>query len=99
MPLVRAGLGENLDAPVSQLVILRGEGILIHANFPDGGFRRKLAAGESVNVDFPAIWPGGRARQCLELRRQLVGVIGKRIQVLSFQHQGAGVVLRLDADT
>src|SRR5262245_3581145 len=57
---VGAGLGEDFDAAVAELVVLRGKRILIDADFTDGRLRGKLARGEAVNVDLSAIGAGGR---------------------------------------
>src|ERR1035441_1597574 len=53
--LVRARLGEDLDAAQAELVILRREGILIELDLTDGFLRWKLAAAESVDEDGAAI--------------------------------------------
>ena len=65
MELVTAGLGQDFDASVTELVVFRGKGILVDANFADGGFGRKLAAGKPVDIDLAAIWPSGRAGESL----------------------------------
>ena len=56
--LIRAGLGEDFDSAVTQLVILRGKRILVDANLTNGRLGRKLPAGESVDVDLAAIGAG-----------------------------------------
>ena len=59
--LVGAGLGKDLDAAVAELVILRGERILVDADFADRRLGRKLPAGESIDEDLRAVRPGGRS--------------------------------------
>src|SRR5215469_10954369 len=89
--LVAARLGEDFDAPISQLVILRRKRILVDANLANCRLRRQLPAGKSVNVNLPAIGPGRRTRQRLQLRLQFVGIVGERLQVLAFDHERARV--------
>jgi hypothetical protein len=36
--LVRARLGENFNSSIAQRIVLRGKGILIDADFANGGF-------------------------------------------------------------
>jgi hypothetical protein len=95
MELVGAGLGEDFDAPVAQLVVLRRKGILVDADFADRRFWRKLAAGESIDIDLPAVRSSRRTGQRIQFVLQLVGIVGKRIQVvrvcvLELSEQGVG---------
>jgi len=62
---IRAWLGQNFDASVTQLVELRREGILIDANLANGGLRRKLPARKSINVNLSAVGSRRRTRQRL----------------------------------
>ena len=94
MPLVGAGLCENLDAAVADLVVLRRKRILIDANFADGSLGRKLAGCEAVNVKLPAVGPCRRAGQGLEVRLQFVRVVGKSVEFLSGDDDGARVIFR-----
>src|SRR5215813_6379687 len=55
---VGAGLGKDLDAAEAQAVELGGEGVRVDADFADGFFGRKLAAGETVDVDRAAVRTG-----------------------------------------
>ena len=98
MPFIRARLGENFDAAVSDFVILRRERILIYADFANGGFRRKLARGESVNVKLAAIRACRWACQCGEVGLQFVGVIGERVESCSGNDDRSSIVLRTYVD-
>ena len=53
--LVGAGLGEDFNAPVAKLVVLRREGVLVDADFADGRLWRELSAREAVDIDLSAI--------------------------------------------
>ena len=68
MKLIRTQLGKNLDAPVAEFVILRRERILVDADFANRGFRRKLPAGKTVNVNLTAIGPGRGSGERLQFR-------------------------------
>ena len=91
VPLVGARLGQDLDAAVAEFVVFRGKRILIDADLADGRFRRKLAAGESVDVDLAAVGPRRRPGQGLQIGLQFVGIIGKRFEVFALDDDGAGV--------
>ena len=58
MEFVRAGFGEDFDASVAELVVLRGEGIGVDANLTDGFFGGQLATAETIDED------GTAARAC-----------------------------------
>ncbi len=98
MELLGAGLGDDLDAPVADAVVFGGKRILVYANLEDGGLGRKLAAGESIDVDLAAVWSARRLRQLLEFSLQFVGVVGKGIEVFAPEDQAAGVLIGIDAD-
>ncbi len=98
MELLRAGLGDDLNAAVADAVVLGGKRILVDADLEDGGLGRKLAAGESVDVDLAAVRSGRGAGQLLEFSLQFVGVVGEGIEVVAFEDQGAGVLIGIDAD-
>jgi hypothetical protein len=95
---VGAGLGENLDASVAEAVVLRGEGILVDANFADGGFGRKLSAGEAVDVDLAAVGTGRGTGESLEFVGELIGIVGERVEVCALDDDGAGVGVGAGAD-
>src|SRR5579884_658219 len=95
---VGAGLGEDFDAAIAQVVVFRGERVLVDANLANGGFRRKLAAGEAVNVDLSPTGTGGGARKGFEIGLKIVGIIGERLEILAFQDDLAGVVALADFD-
>lgn len=54
--LVSARFGDNLDAAIAQLVVFRGERILIDPNFPDGILRGKLTCAKAVDENRAAAW-------------------------------------------
>ena len=93
MPGIRARLRENLDSTVTQLVVFRGKGILVNADFANGSLRRELSARKTVNIDLTAVGPGGRAGQRLQVLLQFVRIVGKSVEVLSGKHDGAGIAL------
>src|SRR5579863_3245853 len=99
MDLVGTWLGENFDAPIAQLVVVRGEWILIDSNFANGRLGRQLPARKSVNKDLSPIrtrsWTGERSQFVL----QLVGIVGKRIEIFALDHDGAGIAFRTGAHT
>ena len=99
MELVGAGLGEDFDAPVAQLVVLRRKWVLVDADFADRRFWRKLAAGKSIDIDLPAVGACRRTGQRIEFVLQLVGIVGKRIQILALDDDGSRVAVRTGADT
>ena len=80
MEFLRAGLGDDLDAAVSDAVEFGGEGILVDAHFEDGGLGRNLAALESVDVDLAAVGSCGGAGECLQLILEFVGIVGERVE-------------------
>src|SRR5207244_13218671 len=71
--LIGARLGENLDASVSQLVVLGGEGVLVDADLADRLLRGQAAAGKAVDTDLPAVRPRGWAGELLQVARDAVG--------------------------
>ena len=76
----------------------RGEGILVDADFADRRLRRQLPGGESVDVNLSAVRPSRRSGQRLQLRRQLVRIVGERVEVFALQDQRARAVFRTDID-
>ena len=98
MEFVGAGLGEDFDPSVAQLVVFRGERILVDANLADRRLRRKLARGESVDVDLAAVRPGGRPGQRLQVRLQFVRIVGQRVEIFTRKHDRARIVRRDDVD-
>src|SRR5450755_2726311 len=89
--LVGTRLGEDFDASITQPVVLRGEWIRIDPNFPDGIFGRQVASTESVDKNGTAVRPRGRPGESLKIRRQIVGIIGERVQVRSPQNDCARI--------
>jgi hypothetical protein len=97
MPGIGARLGENLNAAEADLVILRGVGVLIHPDFADGVFRRKAAAGKSVDVEIGS-GVGIRAGDHLELLGQLIGIVGERVEVGAFEDDGVAILIGAGVD-
>src|SRR5579864_324071 len=83
---VAAGLGEDLNAAVAELVILRGKRVLVDANLANGRLRRKRAASESIDVNLTAVGTCGRAGERLQFRLKLVGVVRERLKILSLDN-------------
>src|SRR5260370_29289791 len=77
--LVRAGLGEDLDASVAQLVVLGGERVLIDAHFANRFLGREPPAGEAVDVNLSAVGTGAGARQGLQIGSQIVWIVGGNV--------------------
>ena len=96
--LLRAGLGDDLDAAVADAIVFGGERVLIHADFEDVGFGRNLAAFKAVNINLAAVGPGGRTGECLQLVLQFGRVVGEHIDGTAFDDRGAGVLLGAEAD-
>ena len=90
VPGVGTGLGEDLDAAKADLIVLGGVGILVHADFADGGFGGKAAAGESVDVELGAD-VGIGAGDGLELLGELVGIVREHVEFGAFQDDGVAV--------
>src|SRR5438067_13640369 len=65
--LVRARLGKDLDAAISQTIVLRGERILIDSDLPDRVFGRQFPATEAIDEYRPAIRPGRRSGESLKV--------------------------------
>lgn len=58
MEFVCPRLGKDFDAPLARFVELRGERILIDADFADGLLGRQASAGEAIDKDLSAIGTG-----------------------------------------
>src|SRR5271157_1460551 len=98
MVLVRARLSENLDSSVAQFVVFGRKRILIDADLANRRLRRKLAAGESVDVDLAAVGPGRRSGQRLQVLLQLIGIVRERFKVLAGENDGTGIASGVDVD-
>jgi hypothetical protein len=81
MKFVAAGLGEDLDTAEAQLVVLRRKRVLVDPDLADGVLGRKLAAAEPIDEDRAAIGSGSRAGECLEIGREVVGIVGECVQI------------------
>ena len=92
MILIRARLGENLNTPVAQFVVLGRKWVLVDANFANRGLGWKLPAGKSVDVDLPAVGPGGRASQRFQILLQFIGIVRQSFEILALDYDGAGVI-------
>jgi len=93
--LVRAGLGENFNSAKTHAVILRGKWVLVDADFTDGRFGRKLAAGEAIDIDLPAVRSSGRAGQRLQIGKQFIGIVGQGFELFTRDDDRSGVVRRV----
>src|SRR5208337_1177941 len=93
MELIGAGLGENFDSSVSQLVVFGGERVLVDANLADRRLGRKLACRKSVDVNLSAVRPGRGTSQCLQLRLQLIGIVRQCVEIFAFQDEGSSAAL------
>ncbi len=89
---VGAGLGQNLDAAEADLVVFRRKRVLIDADLADGIFVGKLAAGEPVDVNLAAVGACRRTRQSLQIGLQIVGIVGKRLQIFAAQDQAPALL-------
>ena len=96
MKVVAAGFGEDLDAAHADAVVLRGEGILVDADFADGGFGGQAAAGETVDVNLPAVRPGAGAGEGGQVSREVVRVIREGVQVRAAHDERVGIRRRID---
>src|ERR1700690_1559761 len=97
MKLIRPRLGKDLNPAVAQLVILRGERILVDADFANRSLGRKLPSGKSININLTAVRSRGRPGKRFKFLLQLVGVVGKRFEILSLDYDGTGILRRTDA--
>ncbi len=97
MQLVRTRLGKDLHAAVTQLVVLRREGILVDTNFADRRLRRQLPTGKAVHVNLSAVRPSRRPSQRRQLALKLIRIIRQCVKVLARQHSGVRIVVRVNA--
>ena len=95
---VGAGFGEDFDPSEAQLVVFGGEKILIEPDLADRLLGRELAAAESVDKDFITIGTGRGSGKRLQIRLQVVGVVGERFEVAPGQDRRAGVGRGVRAD-
>ncbi len=98
MELVGAGLGEDLDTPKAELVELCAVGVLVDADFSNGGFGRQLPAGKTVNVDLAAARPGGGTGECGEFIGKLIRVVRECVEVFALDRDAIGIGVRVDRD-
>jgi len=96
MKIVAAGFGEYLDAAHTDAVVLRGEGILVDADFADRGFGGQAPAGKSVDINLAAVRPGAGAGESSEISRQIVGIVGEGIEVRAAHHERVSIGRRID---
>src|SRR5438477_10015750 len=57
--LIRSRFRQDFNPPVSEFVVFRGVGVLIDSILADGGFWRKLAGGDAINVVMSDVSNGG----------------------------------------
>ena len=79
LELVGAGLGEDLDPAETNLIEFGREGILINAYLPDRFLRRKPAARKAIDKDLSSARSGGRTSQSLQVREQVVRIVGQSV--------------------
>jgi hypothetical protein len=73
---IRARLGENLDSSQAQLVILGRNRVLVDSDFANRILGGKLTAAESIDKDGIAARPCRRPGQRLEIRAEILRIIG-----------------------
>ena len=95
MELVRARLGDDLDAPVPGPVVLCRKGVLIDADCQDGGLGGQLTAGEAIDINLAAVRTHRGTCERRQFAGQLVRIVGKCIQRITADHRGALVTIRV----
>ena len=98
MQLIRARLGEDFYPSVTEAIKLGGKRVLIDTDLADGGFRRDLSAGKPVDIDLSPVWTSSRPGQSLQLALQFVGIVGKRIEIFTFEHNRICILIRTRID-
>ena len=98
MKLVCAGLGEDFDAAVAELVVLGRKRILVDADLADRFLRGELASAESIDEDCATAGSGRRAGERQQVRLEILGIVGQRLQIGAAQHQRARVVRGVGGD-
>src|SRR5579863_8967199 len=98
MKLLRSRLSDDLNASIAQLVEFSREGILVYPNLKDRRFGRKLASAEPVDEYLSAVGTCRRPGQCRSLVCKLVRIVGKCVKIFAFEHHGARVATRFNAD-
>src|ERR1700690_880424 len=94
MKLIRPRLGKDLNSAVAKLVIFRGERILVDADFANRSLGRKLPSGKSININLTAVRSRGRPCERFKFLLQLVGVVGKSVEILPLDYECAGILRR-----
>src|SRR5215831_9038655 len=87
---VSARLGEDFNAAVAKLIVFGRKRILVDTDFADGGFRGQLPGGKAVDVDLTSVRSGRWSRKRGQFVLHLVGIVGKRFQVLTANSDGIG---------
>jgi hypothetical protein len=82
--VLAAGFGKDLNAAHADTVVLCGERVLIDADFADRSFGRQTSAGETIDVDLPAIRSAAKVANPRPNRL----VVGEDIQFLTAENQG-----------
>ena len=73
MIFVSAGLGEDFNTAIAQLVEFGGERVLVDTNLANRRLGWELSGGEAINVELPAVGSGRRTSQGLQIGEQLIG--------------------------
>jgi hypothetical protein len=95
---VGPGLGEDLDAPEPQPVVLGGKGVRVEADLADRLLGRHAPAGEAVDEELAAAGAGGGTGQGLQRFRQVVGVVGQRLEVVALEDDGPRALAGVEAE-
>ena len=92
MIFVSSGLGEDFNAAVAELVILRRKGILVDADFANRRLGGKLTGGKSVDIHLSAVRTRRRPGQRLQIGLKLIRIVGQCLELLAGDRDRAGVV-------
>ena len=95
---VGAGLGQDLDAPEAEPVVLGGERVGVEPDLADRLLGRHAAAGEPVDEELATAGTRGGPGQGLQRFGQLVGVVGERIEIVALEDDAARALARVQAE-
>ena len=98
MKHVCSWLGKNLDAAIADAVEFSRKRILVDADLANRRFRRQRSTGETIDVDLAAVRAGRGSCESGQLVRQLVRIVGERIEILALEHDRTGIASGIRAD-